>query len=411
MSSHGAVLVADGQTLARSTLAVGEYVVFRDNPLADRSHRSQIGRKSQLTPASFAPRMLVFLTFTRRQEGTLRSTLRRRLSVLAFVVVATTAATFAQQVTRVIDGDTIVVEGLRLIGVDTPEPVDPRRPVRYFGAEASAFTTKLAQGKTVRLQFEGAMTDKYNRALAYVYLPDGVLLNAEINRRGYGHAYTQFPFGRMDKFRQLQREAAEGDRGLWAGHASGDVAAVSALSGEPQTAPGTETVYATRTGAKYHRAGCRHLARSQILMSLKEAAARYGPCSVCRPPILAATPALETAAVVPTSATPASGESAEAATPVMVTRTGMKYHRAECRTLRNGGIASTLGRASKRYRPCAVCRPSVLAAVAIPATPATVAPSPPSVPAVASGQCQGITKKGTQCSRTAQAGRNYCWQH
>jgi len=46
------------------------------------------------------------------------------------------------------------------------------------------------------------------------------------------------------------------------------------------------TVYVTRTGTKYHRAGCRYLARSQIPMSLKEAAARYGPCSVCKPPVL-----------------------------------------------------------------------------------------------------------------------------
>jgi hypothetical protein len=47
-----------------------------------------------------------------------------------------------------------------------------------------------------------------------------------------------------------------------------------------------ETVYVTRTGAKYHRAGCRSLARSRIPMSLKEAAGRYGPCSICRPPLL-----------------------------------------------------------------------------------------------------------------------------
>src|SRR5678815_262186 len=55
-------------------------------------------------------------------------------------------------VTRVIDGDTIVVEGtgtVRLIGVDTPETVDPRQPVQYFGREASDFTKELATGKRV----------------------------------------------------------------------------------------------------------------------------------------------------------------------------------------------------------------------------------------------------------------------
>lgn len=30
---------------------------------------------------------------------------------------------------------------------------------------------------------------------------------------------------------------------------------------------------------------------------------------------------------------------------------------------------------------------------------------------VSSSQCQATTKKGTQCSRRAQPGRSYCWQH
>jgi endonuclease YncB( thermonuclease family) len=45
-----------------------------------------------------------------------------------------------QVVTRVVDGDTIVVAGIgtvRLIGVDTPETVDPRKPVESFGQEAN----------------------------------------------------------------------------------------------------------------------------------------------------------------------------------------------------------------------------------------------------------------------------------
>ena len=53
-----------------------------------------------------------------------------------------------------------------------------------------------------------------------------------------------------------------------------------------QQDPQKITVYVTRTGKKYHRDGCRFLSRSKIPMSLKEAAARYGPCSVCRPPVL-----------------------------------------------------------------------------------------------------------------------------
>ena len=123
-------------------------------------------------------------------------------------------------VTRVIDGDTIVVEEVgtvRLIGVDTPETVDPRRPVGYFGKEASDFTRQLAVGTRVRLEFDQDRTDRYGRTLAYVYLqPEGLLLNAEIIRQGYGFAYTQFPFRMIEQFRSLEREAREAGRGLWA---------------------------------------------------------------------------------------------------------------------------------------------------------------------------------------------------
>ena len=47
----------------------------------------------------------------------------------------------------------------------------------------------------------------------------------------------------------------------------------------------TVTVYITKTGEKYHRAGCRYLAKSCIAIGLADAkAAGYGPCSVCGPP-------------------------------------------------------------------------------------------------------------------------------
>jgi len=52
---------------------------------------------------------------------------------------------------------------------------------------------------------------------------------------------------------------------------------------ESETSPDT-IVYVTRTGQKYHVAGCRYLARSSIPMKLSEAKNRYGPCSKCNPP-------------------------------------------------------------------------------------------------------------------------------
>jgi|GEM_PF-1122879 len=52
-----------------------------------------------------------------------------------------------------------------------------------------------------------------------------------------------------------------------------------------KTSAEDQTVYVTKSGKKYHRAGCRFLAKSQIPMGLEEAAARYGPCQVCSPPV------------------------------------------------------------------------------------------------------------------------------
>ncbi|HKB06696.1 MAG TPA: thermonuclease family protein [Candidatus Polarisedimenticolia bacterium] len=154
----------------------------------------------------------------------------RALATLALPLLVSFVATGAAgaeraTVTRVVDGDTLVVliggrtEKVRLIGVDTPESGDPRRPVEAYGKEASAFTRRLAEGKSVRLQGETGTgdRDKYGRLLRYVLLPDGTLLNAEIVRQGYGHAYLRYPFARMDEFRALEREARARGLGMWAG--------------------------------------------------------------------------------------------------------------------------------------------------------------------------------------------------
>jgi micrococcal nuclease len=122
-------------------------------------------------------------------------------------------------VTRVVDGDTIVLERIgrvRLIGVDTPESVDPRRPVQRFGQQAGDFTRRLVGGKRVRVEYDRARKDRYNRTLAYIYLADGTLVNAEIIRQGYGVAYTRFPFKYLAEFRKLERDARGQERGLWA---------------------------------------------------------------------------------------------------------------------------------------------------------------------------------------------------
>jgi len=129
------------------------------------------------------------------------------------------------KVERVVDGDTVVLlmDGqptkVRLIGVDTPETVHPKKAVEYYGKEASRFLKNLLGGEEVWVEYasENATKDKYGRVLAYLYrAPDGLFVNAEIIRQGYGHAYTRFPFKYMEEFRSYERAAREAQRGLWA---------------------------------------------------------------------------------------------------------------------------------------------------------------------------------------------------
>ncbi len=99
-----------------------------------------------------------------------------------------------RRVVRVVDGDTLLLdrnERVRLIGVDTPETVDPRRPVQRFGKEASAFTKRMVEGKKVRLEYDQDRRDRFGRTLAYVYLEDGTFLNAEIVKQGLALAWPQ----------------------------------------------------------------------------------------------------------------------------------------------------------------------------------------------------------------------------
>lgn len=59
-------------------------------------------------------------------------------------------------------------------------------------------------------------TDRYGRTLAYVYrAPDGLFVNAEIIRQGYGYAYTRYPFKYLEEFREVQKFAEKAGKGLW----------------------------------------------------------------------------------------------------------------------------------------------------------------------------------------------------
>ena len=125
-------------------------------------------------------------------------------------------------VERVIDGDTIKVQGcdsyltIRLLGVNTPETVAPNKDVECYGKNASDYTKNKLTNKSVKLVkdlYNDA--DRYGRLLRYVEL-DGVDYNAELvslglaKVNGYGHK-----FEREESYKILESQAIDNGMGLW----------------------------------------------------------------------------------------------------------------------------------------------------------------------------------------------------
>ncbi len=148
---------------------------------------------------------------------------------------------YKAKIERVVDGDTAIVsfvfddgskytkERVRFLGVNTPETVHPNKPVEFYGKEASSFTKKELTGKTVWLQTDVEVKDRYGRMLAYVWLKEPTtkdmdneaairanMFNAKLLLDGYAQTMTVQPNSRYSNlFVHFQREAREAKRGLW----------------------------------------------------------------------------------------------------------------------------------------------------------------------------------------------------
>ena len=130
-------------------------------------------------------------------------------------------------IVRDVDGDTVVAKydgqteevKIRLLGVNTPESVDPRRPVECFGKEASHYTKQQVEGKRVLLVADPMAddVDKYGRSLRNIFLEDGTDFDAKLVSEGYAYAYIGFPLDkrRKSQLTRLQKEAEAAQRGLW----------------------------------------------------------------------------------------------------------------------------------------------------------------------------------------------------
>lgn len=113
-------------------------------------------------------------------------------------------------------------ETVRLIGIDTPETVDPRKPVQCFGKEASMKAKGLVEGEEVILESDPSQgdKDKYGRLLRYVFLKDGTSVNQKMIEDGYAFEYTyKLPYKYQEEFRAAQKQAETDKIGLWADNA------------------------------------------------------------------------------------------------------------------------------------------------------------------------------------------------
>lgn len=134
-------------------------------------------------------------------------------------------------VTWIYDGDTLAVEPygkVRLVGIDTPERENSSRDQfltdrgisaarqREVYRAAKAFNISQVKGQQVNLVLEDPPRDRHGRLLAYVYLPDGRLLNRLLIEQGLAVVYRRFAFKLKEDFLAAEAEARRTGAGLWA---------------------------------------------------------------------------------------------------------------------------------------------------------------------------------------------------
>lgn len=172
-------------------------------------------------------------------------------------------------ISSVVDGDTVKVningniETLRLIGLDTPETVDPRKPVQCFGIEASNKAKELLSGQKVRIEKDPTQGDydKYGRTLAYIYREDGLFYNKYMIEQGYAHEYTyDLPYKYQTEFKAAKKAAQENQLGLWSpATCNGDTASSSVTTTQTTSTTVSTNIYYTSsyyTSKYYYPESC-----------------------------------------------------------------------------------------------------------------------------------------------------------
>jgi len=140
------------------------------------------------------------------------------------------AAALQGTVSWIYDGDTLKIDPIgkvRLIGIDTPEREASKRD-NYLSKKgvspakqreiyhlAKEFNINQVKGRLVTLTLDAPSRDRHGRLLAYVYLPDGRLLNRILLEQGLAAVYRRFSFRLKDDFLAAEADAVRNKRGLW----------------------------------------------------------------------------------------------------------------------------------------------------------------------------------------------------
>lgn len=153
---------------------------------------------------------------------------------LAFDPKAEAKENYLYRVAWVIDGDTIKLDNgqhVRLIGIDAPENRDDaklqkdlkrrnltKEQALQMGKISAKYLRDMISGRKITLKFDKQKYDQYHRLLAYVYLPNGTFVNAQIVKDGYAYYYDDrrhVDIRHLKLFKDLYKEARKNHRGLW----------------------------------------------------------------------------------------------------------------------------------------------------------------------------------------------------
>ena len=160
--------------------------------------------------------------------------LKQFLILLALCLLLATTAQSAELAGRVLwvyDGDTLKIENVgkvRLIGIDTPESKASSRDrfytkkfsisgkrLRKIAKQAKYYNIHNVKNQYVSLELDRTHRDKYDRLLAYVYLPDGKMLNRVLLQKGLATVFRRYDFQYKKDFLEAEAKARNGKLGLW----------------------------------------------------------------------------------------------------------------------------------------------------------------------------------------------------